>query len=38
LIIAWHGFLGDLINILYLRPRIAAAEAIEPDPGGENAK
>ena len=39
LIIAWHGFLGDLLNILYLRPRIAAAESNQPDEnGGEVAR
>jgi hypothetical protein len=26
MVIAWHGFIGDLINVLYLGRRIAAAE------------
>jgi hypothetical protein len=32
-VVAWHGFAGDLINVLYLRRRIAAAERPDAEPG-----
>jgi hypothetical protein len=32
-VVAWHGFAGDLINVLYLRRRIAAAERQDAEPG-----
>ena len=32
-LVAWHGFAGDLINVLYLRRRIAAAERSDAEPG-----
>jgi hypothetical protein len=33
LVVAWHGFVGDLINVLYLRRRLAAAGRDPAAPG-----
>src|SRR5438105_10497549 len=33
MVIAWHGFLGDLINVLYLRRCIATAERDHTESG-----